>query len=538
MDNFTSSSIALYFEIFLIFLCVVIAAVLYVLVRSFIRRVLIPKGKAAGILLSRLSVPIVFLIVSLILKIEVVRTALFPSRRFHSYFDAALVFFFIVFLIRLVDGILLGWHERRRVEFPLPKVLHSLILAVLYLTILFIIFKGQLGINITPFLATSAILTMILGLAFQGVLSNILAGMSLTFTKSFNKNDWIRVGENEGMVLDTNWRETRIFDRYSNIIVLPNNIVASENITNYSQPNRRTALTVPVKASYDAPPSKVLDALRDAASEVPQVLSTPAPEAYVLGYEDFGISYVLKFWITDFAHKYPIMTTVGRLIWYKFQRQGIEIPVPVSDKLGEVLRSVREQAGIPLPDMEKERNFYDLMRSSFLRYQEGEKRGFLLVSEDEIRELAVFAKRHRFTSGEYVFRQGEKGESCYILASGRIKGEIIYEEKGKKYTSEFFVEPGGLFGEMSLFTGMPRTATGLVEVESELLEIDTEDFSRILGKNPKLAEIMADLVSKRNKKNQEFLKKIKELSEQDIKISTSKRSILSRLKNLILRKQV
>jgi small-conductance mechanosensitive channel/CRP-like cAMP-binding protein len=535
MDTISSSPIALYFEIFLIFLSFAIAALLYILVRSFIRRVLLPKGKAAGSLLSRLNVPIVFLIVTLILKIELVRNALFPSQRFHPYFDAALVFFFIVFLIRLVDGILLGWHERRRVEFPLPKVLHSLILAVLYLTILFIIFRGLLGINITPFLATSAILTMILGLAFQGVLSNILAGMSLTLTKSFSKNDWIQVGKDEGMVLDTNWRETRIFDRYSNIIVLPNNIVASENITNFSQPNKRTALTIPVKASYGAPPSNVLDALCEAASEVPQVLSMPPPEAYVLSYEDFGISYLLKFWITDFAHKYPIMTSVGRLIWYKFQRQGIEIPVPVSDKLGEVLRSVREQAGITLPDTEKERNFYDLMKSSFLRHQEGEKKGSLLVSEDEIRDLAGFAKRHRFTAGEYVFKQGEKGESCYILASGRIKGEIIYEEKGKKYTSEFTVEPGGLFGEMSLFTGMPRTATGLVELESELLEIDTEDFSRILEKNPKLAEIMADLISKRNKKNQEFLKKIKELSDQDIKISTSKQSILSRLRNFIKR---
>ena len=110
-----------------------------------------------------------------------------------------------------------------------------------------------------------------------------------------------------------------------------------------------------------------------------------------------------------------------------------------------------------------------------------------------------------------------------------------YEEKGKTYTSEFAVEPGGIFGEMSLFTGMPRTATGIVEKESELLEIDTEDFSRILEKNPKVADIIADLVSKRNKKNQEFLKKIKELSEQDIKTSTSKRSILNRLKNFIKR---
>ncbi len=525
----------MYIEIFLIFVFVAVAVALYFLFRSFIQKATGPKGRPLGAMLSRLNIPFAFLSVTLILKISVVRKILFPAQKFHLYFDAALVFFFILFLIRLVDGILLGWHVHRHREFPLPKVLHSLTLAVFYLSILFLILRGTLGINITPFLATSAILTMILGLAFQGVLSNILSGMSLHFTKSFSKNDWIRVGEHEGMVLDTNWRETRIFDRCSNIIVLPNNVVASEKITNFSHPDKKTALTLPVKASYEAPPSEVLEALLEAARDVPEVLESPSPEAYVLGYDDFGISYVLKFWIKHFARKYALKTDVGRLIWYKFRRKNIEIPIPVGNKLGEMLQSFRPKEKISGVLTDADRNFQDLMRSSFLRYQEDEKKGQLLVPEEEIREFASFLKRHRYAPGEHVFKQGESGDSCFILARGRIKGEIEYEEKRKKYKSEFFVESGGIFGEMSLFTGMPRTATGVVVVESELLEIGTEDFSRLLGSNPELAEVIAELVSKRNRKNREFLKKIKELSAQDIEISTDKHSILNRLKKFIKR---
>ena len=523
----------MYIEIFLIFVFVAVASILFFLFRSFVQKVSGPKRKSLGALLSRLNLPFVFLIITLFLKIEAIRVALFPTEKFHVYFDAALVFFFIILLIRFVDGILLSWHAYRHREYPLPKVLHSLIMTVFYLGILFLILNGTLGIDITPFLATSAILTMILGLALQGVLSNILAGMSLHFTKSFSKNDWIQVGDHEGMVLDTNWRETRIFDRYSNIIVLPNNIVASEKITNFSHPDKKTALTIPVKASYDASPSDVLDALIEAAKDVPEVLESPAPEAYVLSYDDFGISYVLKFWIKHFARKYPIMTDVGRLIWYKFKRQNIEIPIPVSDKIGEVLQSFGSRDIMPGAHTEAERNFQDLMRSSFLRYHEGEKKGELLIPEEEIRAFASFLVRHRYAPGEHIFKQGEGGESCFILANGKIKGEIAYEEKGKKYKSEFFVEPGGIFGEMSLFTGMPRTATGIVDVESELLEINTVGFSRLLGSNPELADVIADLVSKRNQKNQDFLGKIKELSAQDIEISTNKHSILRRLRKFI-----
>ncbi len=535
MENVSGSPVALYMEIFLVFVFVALGVLLYFLGRSFTRKILSPKGKAAGVLLSRLNAPIAFLIVSLILKIEVIRSTLFPTQKFHPFFDAAVVFFFILFLIRLVDGILRGWHERRRREFPLPKVLHGLILAVLYLVVLFIILRGLLGINITPFLATSAILTMILGLAFQGVLSNILTGISLHLTKSFHKSDWIRVIDTEGIVIDTNWRETRIFNRSSNLVVLPNNVMASEEIINFSQPDKKTALTLQVKASSESPPAEVIQALCEAASEVPEVLNLPSPEAYLLKYEDAGISYTLKFWISNFNRRFPITSDVGRLIWYKFKRRGIQIPVPVTGLLGEVAQFLEIQEGLSSADAQKERNFQDMMKSTFLRYQEGENKDALILPVEEIRELAAVARRHHFTKGEFVAKQGEQGETCFVLASGMIKGEIVYTEKGKEYKTEFMVEPGGIFGEMSLFTGMPRTATGMVVEESELLEIEAKDFAKILERHPDLADVIADLVSARNRKNQEFLKKIKELSVRDIEISTNKHSILERLKSFIKR---
>ena len=119
---------------------------------------------------------------------------------------------------------------------------------------------------------------------------------------------------------------------------------------------------------------------------------------------------------------------------------------------------------------------------------------------------------------------------------GRVRGEIVYEERGKKYRTDFKVERGGIFGEMSLFTGMPRTATGVVEVESELLEIKAMDFARLLERNKELADVIAGVVSARNEKNKEFFKKIKELSERDIRECCSKRSILQRLKSLVVGK--
>jgi CRP-like cAMP-binding protein len=245
------------------------------------------------------------------------------------------------------------------------------------------------------------------------------------------------------------------------------------------------------------------------------------------------MSYLVKFWVTDFARKNTIIGDVARHIWYKFKREKIDVPVSFGEGIQGVVEAVAAGRGAGAEDGEKERIYNDLFRSNLLRYQEGEKTGQLLVPEDEVRRLAGAVHRRKYTRGEVLFRQGEKGESCFIVAEGALKGAIIYEEKGKRFTSEFRVEAGGFFGEMSLFTGLPRTATGVIEEEAELLEITAENFALLLSRNPQLAEVMAELVSSRNQKNAEFLGKIKELSAKDIEASTSRHSILERLKKLV-----
>ena len=509
------------------------AAILYFLFKAALERLRLPAAEGGTSLLSRVSGPFVFLLMALALKLDFFENAFGLGARFYQYINAAIVFLAVLLAIRLIDGWFLYRYERKRVPLPLPGVLHGFILIVLYLIVLFAVFKGALGVNITPFLATSAIFTAIIGLALQGVLSNVLAGISLNLTKSFSRGDWVGIGAHEGVVLDTNWRETLILDRTSNVVVIPNNTMASEMIVNFARPDHKTALTIPLKVSSGAPPVVVLNALLQAAREVPEVIAAPAPQAYIIGHDNFGITYLVKFWVTDFARKDPIMGDVARHIWYKFKRENIEVPVFLSEEVKGVVEAVAAGRGAGAEDGEKERTYRDLLRSNLLRYQEGEKAGQLLVPEDEVRRLADAVRRRRYTRGEVLFRQGEKGESCFIVAEGTLKGEIIYEEKKKRFTSEFRVGVGGIFGEMSLFTGLPRPATGIIEGEAELLEITAENFGELLSRNPQLAEVMAELVSSRNQKNAEVLGKIKELSAKDIEASTNRHSILERLKKLV-----
>ena len=510
-----------------------LAGLLYAAFRRTLKRASAGGAKIVPAFLKRLGLPAAFILVALLLGSGPVRRGLAVSDKFLEFVHASLVFFAVVFLVCLIDASLKAWFGRRRVPFPIPGVLHGFILAVIYLALTFMILKGLLGINITPFLATSAILTAVLGLALQGVLSNILAGLSLHFTRSFSRGDWVKIGETEGVIMETNWRETRILDRAWNMIVLPNSAVASGTIMNFSQPDKRSAITIPLKIGYESAPGLVLGTLKEAAREVPDVLDVPAPLAHILGYDDLGVSYLLKFWIQDYSRKHSISTEVGRLVWYKLKRQGIEIPMPVSGQLARVLQTVDKSGARESAEKTAEQTLHDLLNSSFLRFQEGDRAGEPILSEAEARELSSLVRRVVYTPGEVLFRQGDKGEACYVVSRGLVKGQITTEENGKTYSSEFRTGPSGIVGEMSLFTGMPRTATVTAEEESELLEISSAAFVALLARSPGLADAVAEMVSLRNQKNLESLRKIKELSAGDIEAGSNKKTVLEYLKKLV-----
>jgi small-conductance mechanosensitive channel/CRP-like cAMP-binding protein len=490
------------------------------------------RHSGTALILRRLVVPAFLLAAVALGRALVVWT---PSGRI--YLDALFVFLVAVVCIRILDAAAAIWFTRGGRPFPVPGVLRGFILGVLYLVLVFAILRNMFQVNLSAYLGASAILTMILGLALQPVLSNFLSGISLNVTKAFSRGDWVGIGPHEGVVVDTNWRETRILDRASNIIVIPNNTVASERIVNFSRPDHRAALLFTLKVSPTAPAAEVLEALSEAARDCPGVVAQPTPRPYLTSFDESGLSYAIKFWVNDYALKDIILTDIGRLIWYKLRRRGIEVAVPWTERVRELAKAVeRVRSGPPEPeaaDAELERTAAILAASSLLRYPDGDHKGQMMIPPEEIRAFAGRVRRKMYAAGETLFRQGDKGETCYVVAGGRIRGTIAAEESGKPFTSEFHAGPGDLLGEMSLFTGMPRTATAAVEETTEIVEIPAADFAVLLERNPDLSGTIAGIVSARNAENVEFYKKIKTLSAQDIERGTSRASILEHLKRFV-----
>ena len=445
---------------------------------------------------------------------------------------AWLSFWSVVLAFDLVEGIARQVFVLRGRAFPVPELLASIMRTVLWVAAAFVVIRTVLDIDISPLLASTALVTAVVGFALQGVLSNLLAGMSLHLTRSVMPSDWVSIDNVEGQVLDTNWRETRLRTTSGHSMIIPNSVVANATIHNMSWPTPLRRHLLPVGASYADAPGEVIEALVQSALNVPEVLRDPPPDAYVTAFQDFGINYVLRFWTHSYHKRQRIEGHVARMIWYQFKRRGIEIPFPMSDRLlDDFMTVVSQQRRLPLADDEIARCIADLKTSDFCTRTLVDADGKPLLQDDDLRQVAPRIRRNRYTCGETLFAQGDAGDTCYVVARGRLHGCVEYNDATQPI--EFDVGPGALLGEMSLMTGLPRTATISVKEEAELLEIPEDAFASLLSLHPDIPAVLSQLVADRAATNAAALERLKSIGGEDLAQSLKQENILKRFLRIL-----
>jgi small-conductance mechanosensitive channel/CRP-like cAMP-binding protein len=316
---------------------------------------------------------------------------------------------------------------------------------------------------------TSAVSAVVLGFALQDTLGNAFAGLAIQSEKPFNDGHWVKVGDHEGRVAEVTWRATKLRTKAGNFVILPNNFVSKEPIVNYSEPAAPSRIDVEVGATYLVAPNQVKAAMMEALRHSTRVLAAPAPEILMLAFADSAITYQARFWIDDYAVDDQVRDEVRTAIFYAFQRHNIEIPYPIQVQYE---RSVTE-AGPGEKMAEEER----LLAGVDL---------FSTLPPDLRHQIAAASPMVVYGSGETVVRQGEGGQSMFVILSGTVSVQL---EPSRKEVAR--IEPGGYFGEMSLLTGDPRTATVLAVGDVTVVEIAADLFRRLASEHPEAIEKIA-----------------------------------------------
>ncbi len=481
-----------------------------------------------GALLSYVAFPLLILVPSVPLSYALNHTKGFED--WSPYHKAWLSFWSLYAIVGLAEGLFVETFEQLGRTCPLTRLTRGLLKLAIMLGVAFMLIRYQLGFDISLLLTSTAIVTGVVGFAMQGVLGNLLAGMSLHTSHSISVGDWVEVDGRIGKVILVNWRETRLRTLGGHVVIVPNGKLADLTIRNFSSPTSLRRHEVPVAASYGDKPGDVIDALIEAAQSVPMVERHPAPDAYVTGFKDFCIEYVLRFWSKQYEQRVMIEGHVMRMIWYKFNRRGIEIPFPMSGRmLGNFMEAVHAQKFEKPLASEIESCVDDLLQSDFGRKLMADSEGICMLSRDELKTVARNVKRTDFTEGEVLMRQDEAGESFYVLVRGKARGTIANPDTSRNV--EFELQPGAIFGEMSLLTGLPRSATISAVTNCEVLEFDRGAFTCLLSIREEIPQVLSDLAAARAAENAAALEKLR--ASGQVAADLTRDGVLRRLKRML-----
>jgi small-conductance mechanosensitive channel/CRP-like cAMP-binding protein len=357
----------------------------------------------------------------------------------------------------------------------------------------------------TGLVAASAASAVVVGFALQDTLGNAFAGLAIQIEKPFRVGQWIKIGDYVGAVEEITWRATKLRTRAGTFVVVPNSVISKEAIVNFDEPLRHVRFSIEIGATYAKAPNEVRGALFDAVRRSPRALTAPAPAVYLVDFGGSAMIYRVDFWVAQYADEDEALDEVRTAIYYSFARHGIEIPYPIQ------IEYSREETSSALP--------VSAVAAALARVDL-----FALLDEPGRTQLASTARERVFGTGEVIVRQGETGTSLFVVHRGDVV--VRLEPEGREVAR---IESGGVFGEMSLLTGEPRTATVAAATDAVVLEIEADALRAVVLSRPDLMESMGRLVVARRA----GLDAAQAAARDDAQLAAQSRSLVDRMRRFL-----
>jgi len=151
--------------------------------------------------------------------------------------------------------------------------------------------------TVTSLLAGAGVLGLVLGLAFQDFMSNFFASVLISVRRPFGEGDIIQTGTHMGVVDRVNFRNTVIKNFDGQQVLVPNKNVIEETMLNYTRYGTRR-INLDIDVAYDVDLSEVGQIAVNAVRTLPEVLRIPEPVAQYSEFNESGIRFQLRFWIS------------------------------------------------------------------------------------------------------------------------------------------------------------------------------------------------------------------------------------------------
>jgi CRP-like cAMP-binding protein len=269
-------------------------------------------------------------------------------------------------------------------------------------------------------------------------------------------------------------------------------------------------MRIRVGVEYHVPPNRVKDALGRAAQRAKNVVPNPAVKVFLVDFADHAMIYEIKYYMGNHARINETNDAVRTNVWYELKRQGITIPFPI-----RTLHVERKKAR---PVHEEQAEALSILREEPL---------FSCLSDEQLNQLITQARLSTFGRGEPVIEEGAAGDSMFVLLRGAAN---VFVSKNGSKIQVAKLGAGDCFGEMSLLTGEPRSATVRADGDCYVMEIGKPVMADVLRSAPGCLEQLSELLAQRKMETEGILKEASRTDEQTSKHRQYTATFLNRLR--------
>ncbi|MEM9136147.1 MAG: mechanosensitive ion channel domain-containing protein [Cyanobacteria bacterium P01_F01_bin.42] len=379
----------------------------------------------------------------------------------------------------------------------------------------FIILLQSMGLNLSSLTVFAGVIGIGFGLGLQELAKNFVSGLALLFEQQLRVGDYVEVDGVEGTIEEISIRSTILRTQDRLYVVVPNQRFFENNVTNWSYKSQESRIHIPVSVAYGTDTLLLTEALVGVARQEPKVLKYPAPQVWFKSFGESSLDFELLVWINQPQDSLPIKSSINFAIDLEFRRRNIAIPfpqreiwlnnspsptpVPPSDTLVS-------KVPINLPKAEqsrplKKRNLRQLLRGVSYFSQCTNAQLLLLIEQ---------GFRQQYGAQEVVFREQESGECFYLILSGVVE---VYSDRLDHRIAT--LATGDFFGEISLFTGIARSATVRTLEETTLFVVDRRALKHLMQDYGDLAEQIAQTIVERKQALEEMGLTAQQLNNQE-----------------------
>ncbi|OBB17944.1 hypothetical protein A5761_09060 [Mycolicibacterium setense] len=324
-----------------------------------------------------------------------------------------------------------------------------------------LIFAYIWGANIGGLFTALGVSSIVLGLALQNSVGQIISGLLLLFEQPFRLGDWVDAASVRGRVVEVNWRATHI-DTGSGLQVIPNSVLAGASFTNLSRPPAAHTISVVTVFAVDDAPDEVCRMLTEVASRLPHLRRDGAVSTVAAGALQYKTMIPLHSPADDFAAR----STFLRWTWYASRRAGLHLD-EAEDEFATAER-VEQTLRLIAPT--------------------------LRLSPQDQQELLPYARLARYGTDEVIQVAGQVPKKMSFVVAGTV--QLAVNGTDDLFVPVLTLENGDFLGQTAL-TREPVTTTAYALTEVTVAQFDRECVEDLVARKPVLLQDIGRAIEER-----------------------------------------